>query len=281
MVLPFGEVSLLSLSIVFIFGAIIGSFLNVVILRLHTGKSLQGRSHCMTCGHTLGVVDLVPVLSYAALLGRCRHCGARFSARYAFVEVLTACAFVLAYATALHTLWFVASAGMLSLLVVVLMYDLDHLIIPDEYVIALFVPAVALALFSLPFPPGLELFTLLVAPLSASGFLYALWKLSQGRWIGLGDAKLAAPLALVVGAQNVFSFVVTAFWVGAGVSVCILLLQKIARLRGQHRLRFFGNPLTIKSEIPFAPFLIASFVLVYYFGFSAFAVTEYFMSYVL
>ena len=215
-----------------------------------------------------------------AALGRGRF-RARFSARYAFVEVLTGCAFMLAYATALHTPWFIASAAMLALLVVVLMYDLDHLIIPDEYVVALFVPGVALALFALPFPPGMASLTVLIAPLTASGFLYALWKFSRGRWIGLGDAKLAAPLSLVVGVSGVFSFIVTAFWVGAAVSVCILVVQHILRWRGQHRLRFFGNPLTIKSEIPFAPFLIASFVLVYYFGFSAFAVTEYLMSYVL
>jgi len=265
--------------VVFIFGAIIGSFLNVVILRLHTGKSLNGRSHCMTCGAQLGAMELIPILSYVSLFGKCKSCSAKFSVRYVIVEILTGAAFVLAYVSAIDAVTFLAQLLVLSILVVILVYDLDHLIIPDELVAVLFIPTVVLTIWN---GSGVSLnYFDLLAPVVASGLFYALWKVSSGRWIGLGDAKLAAPLALAIGFTQVFSFVVAAFWVGAVVSMFLLLFQKLQKRRGQKRLRFLRETLTMKSEIPFAPFLIASFVLVFFFGFSAFQMTNALLSYVI
>ena len=271
--------TLFPLLVVFIFGTIIGSFLNVVILRLHTGRSLNGRSHCMTCGEQLGARELIPVMSYLMLMGKCKKCGARFSVRYALVEVLTGSAFILAYSASGDPVSFLAQLSTLCLLVVVLVYDLDHLIIPDEVVVLLCIPAFVLMVWTgsgFIFSP----FNLL-APVAASGFFYILWKVSGGRWIGLGDAKLAAPLALMVGLSNTFSFVVCAFWVGALISISVLAFQKMRQMRGQHSLHILRMPLTMKSEIPFAPFLIASFVLVYFFHFSAFHLTDTLISYVI
>lgn len=265
--------------VIFIFGAIIGSFLNVVILRLHTGKSLNGRSHCMTCGAQLGALELIPILSYIALLGKCKSCSAQFSIRYASIEILTGFAFVLAYLTSYDAITFLAKLLLLSVLVLILVYDLDHLIIPDELVVILFVPAVVLMFWN---GTGIAFnYTDILAPILASGLFYGLWKVSGGRWIGLGDAKLTAPLSLAVGFSQVFSFVVAAFWIGAVVSVVLLAFQKLQKRRGQKRLRFLGETLTMKSEIPFAPFLIISFVLVFFFSFSAFDLTETLISYVI
>ena len=272
--------TLFPILVVFIFGAIIGSFLNVVILRLHTGKSLNGRSHCMTCGATLGALELIPILSYISLLGKCKSCSAKFSVRYAAVETVTGFSFVLAYITSNDTVTFLAVLLLLSVLILILVYDLDHLIIPDELATLLFVPVVVLMVWSGAGGVSFNYIDLL-APFVASGLFYSLWKVSKGRWIGLGDAKLAAPLSLAVGLSQVFSFVVVAFWVGALVSLVLLLLQKLRKRRGQKGLRFLNETLTMKSEIPFAPFLIASFVLVFFFGFSAFALTETLISYVM
>jgi prepilin signal peptidase PulO-like enzyme (type II secretory pathway) len=264
--------TMLFLLIVFVFGTIIGSFLNVVILRTHTKRSLGGNSHCMSCGERLRALDLVPIVSYLVLLARCRHCGARISSRYALIEAATGCLFVGVVSLGLP----VVSTAMLLIfmvcLLVVFVYDLDHLIIPDEYVIALTIVAVFLVGIT-GLPQGETWLQRFLAPALTFAFLGGLWKVSKGRWIGLGDAKLSVPLALTVGLTHAFSFVVFSFWIGACVSVVLLVAQHALR-RGQKYLRFSGVPLTMKTEVPFAPFLIASFVLVYFFHFDVYILTD-------
>jgi prepilin signal peptidase PulO-like enzyme (type II secretory pathway) len=258
--------------VAFLFGAIVGSFLNVLILRTHTKRSLGGRSHCMTCGAQLHAQDLIPVISYLALLGRCRTCGARISPRYVFVEVATGGAFMYVAWLGLNPLLTALLGVFTALLIVVFVYDFEHLIIPDEYVGALVVVALmyvgAVAYHT-------HIFSLieLAAPVLTFAFLGGLWKVSGGRWIGLGDAKLSIPLALMVGLTLSFSLIVFAFWIGAAVSVSLLLFERIL-MRGKHRLRFFGLPLTMKTEVPFAPFLIASFILVFYAHLDVFILTD-------
>jgi prepilin signal peptidase PulO-like enzyme (type II secretory pathway) len=93
-------------------------------------------------------------------------------------------------------------------------------------------------------------------------FFWGLWWYSDGRWIGLGDAKLALPLSLtLLTPVEVFSMVVFSFWIGALISVVIIGFQQLSR-RGQQYLRFHAGPLTMKSEVPFAPFLILAYLLV-------------------
>jgi prepilin signal peptidase PulO-like enzyme (type II secretory pathway) len=101
---------------------------------------------------------------------------------------------------------------------------------------------------------------------------------SGGRWIGLGDAKLSVPLALMVGISHAFSFIVFSFWIGALVSVGILVSQRL--MGGQRRLHFGAAPITMSTEVPFAPFLIVSFVLVYFFHADVFTFTDIFLTYV-
>ncbi len=256
----------------FLFGVIVGSFLNVVILRTHTKRSLGGHSHCMSCGHRLTALDLVPLLSYVALIGRCRHCGARISPRYFTIELTTGLLFTFTLWLSLPVIPTILTLVFLALLLIVFVYDIEHLIIPDEYVVALSGVAVLLACFS----TGsfmLPAWTLILAPLGSFGFLGGLWQISGGRWIGLGDAKLSIPLAVAVGISNVFSLVVVAFWVGAVMSLTFLGVQKLLE-RGQQYLRFFHTPLTMKTEVPFAPFLIASYALVQYAHIDVFELTN-------
>lgn len=258
--------------IAFLFGSIVGSFLNVVILRTHTKRGLGGFSHCMSCGVRLEAIDLVPIVSYLALLGRCRRCGAKISPRYALIELATGLVFAFTFWLSLPLLTSVILLVFLSLLLVVFVYDIEHLIIPDEYVIALSVLAVAYASLS---TGAFELipWKSIVGAAASFAFLGGLWKISAGRWIGLGDAKLSVPLALMVGISSVFSLVVLAFWVGALFALSFLALQRLLE-RGQRYLRFLGAPLTMKTEVPFAPFLIASYALVQFAGADVFAATS-------
>ena len=268
--LPFGY----QVTLAFFFGVIIGSFLNVVIYRLHTNKSLSGRSHCLSCGHSLAWYDLVPLLSYIQLWGRCRYCSARITSRYFLVELLTGLLFVSVLfqsATLPEVLfWWVV----LAVLVVVLVYDLLHLIIPDRLVVILLTLALGWAGYTHLYPEHvwIDFWLDLGASLLGASAFGLLWFISRGRWIGLGDAKLAFPLGMLLGAGSVFSLLVLSFWIGAVISVGILSAQYVLK-RGQTHLRFLSRPLTIKSEVPFAPFLIAAFVAVYWFELDVLSLT--------
>lgn len=251
--------------IVAIFGLIIGSFLNVVIYRFHTGRSLNDRSHCLSCGTTLKWYELFPVFSYLALRGRCRSCHSYIPYRYALVEILTSAAFVLAYMKALDLVELLLIFTLLSVLVIGLVYDLYHMIIPDEVSYGALILAIGLICWSVA-SGKTNTFTIIEALTGGViAFLaYAsLWYFSGGRAFGFGDAKLAVSLGALVSLKGVFSLVVLSFWVGAIVSLALMLWQRLVlniyqKSRGRHRV-------TMKSEVPFAPFLLAAFIFVYFF----------------
>ncbi len=259
----------------FIFGAIIGSFLNVVIYRLHTGKSLSGRSHCLSCAERLHWYELVPIVSYCALRGRCRSCRARITVRYALVEIMTGALFAwIASSFLFDPVLLVLNLAIVSLLVVVLVYDLRHTIIPDELVLYLLAYAAAYVLWD-PFARAIALPPLdaLLGGLVPALFFGSIWFFSRGRAMGLGDAKLVLPLGMVVGFMGSFSLVACAFWIGALVGLVLVGVSALQRhagirrlARGKLRLPFLHTPLTMGSEVPFAPFLILAFLLVHLAG---------------
>lgn len=259
---------------VFLLGAVVGSFLNVVIYRLHTGKSLNGRSHCMTCGEALYWYELFPILSYLYLWGRCGACSAHIPSRYMWVELLTGLLFVLVwYTVGLYPVFLVLNFVLVSLLVVIVVYDMRHTIIPDEC--SFLVGVVALLFLLLDVHGGVpysDALLSLLAGIIAWFFFWGLWYVSKGRWIGYGDAKLALPLGVIVGIGNVFSMVVLSFWIGAGIMLSFLGFKKLLK-RGKTNLHFFSLPLTIKSEVPFAPFLVLGFLSVYFFHADIFTIT--------
>ena len=118
-------------------GAVFGSFVNCLAWRLVHGESvLAGRSHCTSCGHSLGVLDLIPVVSWLALRGRCRHCGERVSPRYVIVELLMAALFVaLLVVYGVGAPW-LAYAALACILMGASLVDLDTYTIPNVFVIA-------------------------------------------------------------------------------------------------------------------------------------------------
>jgi len=127
--------------IFFVFGLIIGSFLNVVILRLNTQKTFGGRSACMSCQNKLNWHDLIPVFSFLGLKGRCKNCKTKISMQYPLVELGTGLIFGLLFLkfkdiffwdTLSFSFTYAYYAIMFSLLVVIAVYDLRHKIIPDS-----------------------------------------------------------------------------------------------------------------------------------------------------
>lgn len=254
-----------------VFGAIVGSFLNVVIYRIHTGKSLNGRSHCMSCGKTLSWYELFPVCSYLFLRGRCRTCMAHIPPRYVIVEMLTAFLFIMMGSVFEGDIYVLAfNLILVSLLMVIVVYDIRHTIIPDE--LSMSVGLITLVYLGYAYYTGHQISQLFfdgIAGIGASGFFAGLWYISKGKWIGLGDAKLALPLGVLVGLNGVFSMVVFSFWIGAILSLGMMALWWCMK-KWKTRLHFSTIPITMKSEVPFAPFLVMGFLLVYTWKFDVF-----------
>lgn len=252
--------------VAFMFGVIIGSFLNVVIYRFHTGKSLSGNSHCLSCQTPLRFYELFPLLSYLGLRGRCRSCSALIPSRYFWVELVTGLLFVTVVNVMADVYLWPLLLLLMATLVVVSVYDLAHFVIPNSLV--WFLSGIA-ALYGGYFVYLTHDYLMIVWNLLAAGiaflFFWGLWWYSGGRWIGFGDAKLAVPLAFMVGLAGIFSMLTLAFWIGTIISLIIILWQRYLK-RGQLAFRFRGRPLTIKSEVPFAPFLILGFLTVFLFG---------------
>ena len=246
---------------VVVFGLIIGSFLNVYIYRLNTGKSLAGHSHCLSCGAGLRPYELVPLFSYLFLKGRCRSCGCYIPVRYFVVELCTGVLFLLAYSVAFSVIEFLYLTALISVLIVITVYDIRHFIIPDKLIVSLLVLTSVWQGYLL-YGGGTwqSLLMTIGAALLGAGFFYLLWLISAGRWIGFGDVKLAVPLGMMVGPFAVFSMIVFSFWIGAIVSLLLIGITKL--IRGQVRLQNRIFRLTIKSVVPFAPFLVAGSLLV-------------------
>jgi prepilin signal peptidase PulO-like enzyme (type II secretory pathway) len=259
-VLPYNYLLFLT----FLLGLIMGSFLDVVVSRFHTGKSLNGRSRCMSCGHALSWYELFPLVSYVVLRGRCYSCGGHIPFRLLAMEISTALLFVFVFVHAPSLLLLAFGFFLTSLLIVIAVYDMRHMVIPHIFVGAVFVSAALYIGYEAFVIQSAELLIVHIASACGASFFYfALWFISKGRWIGLGDAKLAFPLALMLTLYSTLSFVVLSFWVGAGISVMLLLIQKILH-SGKHRLPFLPNGLTMKSEVPFAPFMLLAFLLVFF-----------------
>jgi leader peptidase (prepilin peptidase)/N-methyltransferase len=217
-------------------GAIAGSFLNALLFRYGTGHSvLKGRSRCLRCGHTLAAADLVPILSYLWLEGRCRYCHTRISAQYPLVECAAAALGALVAAQSATPLefglWFIAWMTLLFVFV----YDMRHHVIPWECSGVLAV----LGILSLS-GHGLEILSVAAGPLVAAPLL-ALSLVSGGRLMGWGDGAMMVGVGWLLGLHMGYSALLLAFWSGAAVGIVLLLARK---------------GYTIKSELPFAPFLI-------------------------
>lgn len=248
--------------IFFAFGLVIGSFLNVVILRFNTQKSFGGRSGCMTCLHKLSWYELVPVFSFIGLGGRCRNCKTKISVQYPIVELLTGFIFAgifLKFQDLFFINIFVFSltyayyAVVSAILLIIATYDIKHKIIPDSLSLALAILGFVGLFFSgangsLNFYPHLPVTLDFLSGILIATPFALFWLVSSGRWMGLGDAKLAIGLGWVFGWYRALSGVVLAFWIGATVGVILVLFSKKYRM---------------KSEIPFAPYLVLGVLLAF------------------
>jgi len=242
-----------------ILGLLFGSFVNAFVWRLHEHKDwVGGRSECTHCHHQLAAKDLIPVLSWLALRGRCRYCRKRIDDN-PLVELMLPILFTASY------LWwpqplsgqglfdFVLWLILLVAFTILTVYDLKWLLLPDAVVFPVIALAAAYVLGNI-FIFGADAWDLLRAALSVliiSGLFAALYNLSRGQWIGFGDVKLGIALGLL-----------------AGVPAQAALLLFVASLAGT----IIALPLVIggkagrKTKLPFGPLLLVGMFVVQLFG---------------
>lgn len=233
-----------TLAAVAVLGLIFGSFLNAWLYRYHTGRSVvHGRSKCMACGHVLGAADLVPVLSYVWLRGRCRYCQSRISPQYPLVELVAAGIAVLVYLQHPEPLAFGMHFAVFLTLLFVVVYDFKHKIIPWSALIILAVLTFVQVCINTPTALSVLSGPVLAAPLLLISLV------SKGRWMGWGDGLLELSLGWLLGLTAGLTAFVLAFWTGAVVGIAALMLSK----------RY-----TMKSEVPFAPFLVLGAACAYF-----------------
>lgn len=247
------------LIIFFILGLIIGSFLNAVVYRLEAVESLMERSHCPKCKKKIRWFDNIPVLSFILLSARCRDCGEKISWQYPLVEFITGIVFAALgyyfFNPFLFSTWSLTFYywAVFSILLVIFVYDFKYMEIP---MLVLWIGVVFSFIFSLYFDwqyfqtvsslsisslNELRTFSGIFGALIAGGFFFGLAAYSKETWMGYGDAYLGILVGLVVGWPNIWAAMMFSFIIGAIISVGLIAIRKKS----------------MKSQVPFAPFLIA------------------------
>lgn len=266
MLIPFDSLFHIPYSIfmLFIIGLFIGSFLNVLADRLSMGKTMGGRSMCDVCKHVLSWNDLIPIVSFVILGGKCRYCKASFSIQYPLVEFFTGVIFVMTWYFSLHSvlipsdLYLLHSIhlGFAAVLIVMLLADLRYQIIPDEMQIALLILGVLKILSISIVISGASL--LMVSQTMGMHILYGLavmvpllllFVMTRGRGMGFGDVKLAFVMGLILGLLPGFLALYIGFVIGGVVGGILLLTKKGKR----------------KTKIAFGPFLILGLYIMIFF----------------
>ena len=210
---------------------------------------MKGRSFCPNCKHKLALQDLIPVFSFLFLKGKCRYCGQKISLQYPLVELSTAILFLLmteAKPSSLETGFLMVIS---CFLIVIFVYDLKHYIIPDKVIYSAIVIALIFNFQFLISKQFLVFNYLILSAIGAAAFFAAIVLVSRGKWMGIGDIKLAFLMGLILGWPNIFVALSLAFLIGAIIGVGLII-------SGRKKM---------KSEVPLGPFLIIGTFLTMFF----------------
>lgn len=238
----------LSTLAIFLFGTIIGSFLNVVAIRVLKGESISyPPSHCVNCNYRLKAYDLIPVLSFLWLRGKCRSCRQPISYRYPLGELSTGLLFAVAFLTIGYQAELVAALFFISILIIITQTDLQSMLIPNSIVIAGLIGGILIRLWIHPYP----LWNHLGAMFVGSGILLLLGvvmgKLLQREAMGGGDIKLYAFIGLMIG----IPMTLLSLFLASVLGLLIMLPRRKHNAGG---------------TIPFGPFIAGGALIAYLWG---------------
>jgi leader peptidase (prepilin peptidase)/N-methyltransferase len=251
----------------FIFGASIGSFVQVIASRLHVAPIMKGRSKCLSCGEALRPYDLIPVLSYLLLKGRCRYCKSTYGISALVIEIIFGTVFVLLYKFILvgqpsllvSILWLTYYTFLFGTLGVMALYDKAHSYIPFSFLSSFLV--LTLLMLGIRFSEEPQVITLLSPIFVALPFLL-IWLITKGKGLGFGDVILFFGVGAFFGSLQGFAVLMISVWCGALVGVYAKYISK-------HRL-------TKTTAIPFVPFIVIAFLVVLFTGVDIISIAMYF-----
>lgn len=253
---------LLLLSFIFVFGLVIGSFLNCLIWRLRKKETVLGRSYCPHCRHQLAWYDNVPVLSYALLAGKCRYCRKPISLQYPLVELVTGFLFLTAFvfeAQQVYAFDFVFIIRLLrdwfivAVMVVIFIYDLRWYLILDKVTFPAMAVVVLFNLY-LEFVAGssasLSWRNWLISGIIGGSFFLLQFLATRGKGIGGGDLRLGLLMGLILGWQGLIVALFIAYFSGSIVGLSLIAVGK----------KQWG------SKLPFGVFLAPATVIALFWG---------------
>ncbi|SER27092.1 leader peptidase (prepilin peptidase) / N-methyltransferase [Gracilibacillus ureilyticus] len=230
----------------FIFGMVFGSFCNVIGIRVPLNKLFESqRSHCPFCNKTLHWYELIPVLSYVFLSGKCKLCKTRLSMIYPIMELLTGFLFTFSFSVHGFTLELIVALTLSSLGVILIVTDLCYMLIPNK-IMLFFLPIFLILRIFLPLDPW---WSSLLGSFIGFVFIMLIILISKGG-MGGGDMKLFALLGIVLGYQGILLTFLFSTLLATVVSILLILLKKINR----------------KYPIPFGPYICGSALITYFYG---------------
>lgn len=268
-----GNITVMIIVTLILLGLCFGSFVNALVYRLREQSKkpktknpklsiMQGRSMCVHCKHVLSAPDLLPILSWVVLKGRCRYCHKPISWQYPLVELATAVLFVISFVAmpiskgssgnlesgVLFGLWLVFLTGFMALVI----YDFKWYLLPNRIIYPLLGLGLLQVVVRVIFRGNLEtLIHALLGAIVGGGLFYVLFQVSDGKWIGGGDVKLGFLLGLVLGTPtNSLLMIFVASLLGSIATLPLLLSGKAKR----------------NSHIPFGPFLILAAIIIQLYG---------------
>jgi len=229
--------------LVFLIGICVGSFIDCAVYRIEKGQEfLFKRSYCPNCKHELSSCDLIPILSFFLLKGRCGYCSKKISLMHPIIELITGILFFLIFYKFGFTFLAIYYSIIATFLMFIFLYDLKYFIIPDKVVFS----AIFLVLvfhfvnYFKHFTPDIFSFNYIFASLLASLFFYSIYFFSKGAAMGFGDVKLGFLLGLIFGFPKILLILWLTFIIGGPTALILVLLKKK----------------NLKSQIPLGPFLV-------------------------
>lgn len=243
--------------LVFLIGITVGSFLNVVVFRTNEGTSVvKGRSRCQSCQVPIRPADMIPVVSYLLLRGRCRNCKTLISLQYPLVEAATGVLFLLMFCRYVYGFsvpdhlspdtwiaYLVRDFIFLAFLMIIFVYDLKYVLVLDRFTVPAMIVALLLNIWI-----GLPAVALLLGGFILAGFFGIQFVVSKGAWIGGGDLRMGALMGFMLGLEQGLIALFIAYAIGAFVGIVMLLTK-----RGE-----------LRTQVPMGTFLaLATFILLF------------------
>ncbi len=250
----------------FLYGAAIGSFVQVVVTRLNVAPIIKSRSKCLSCGEALRVSDLIPIFSYLFLKGKCKYCKVPYGVETLITEIGFGVVFMLLYyfilagSAPVVALWWLFYYTLIFIsLGVIALYDYKHS----------YVPVVFLGLFSfLSFVMlGMRYvhdggIAVLLGPLVVAFPFLVIWLFTRGRALGFGDVLLYLAVGAFFGIEQGLAVLLISVWLGAVVGIIVYLERRKKR--------------NTNTAIPFVPFIVAAFLIVLFTDIGIFSIASLF-----